>query len=286
MGNSSVPSFTSQTSHNNGTSTNYGNFQRMWSNEQHQNQTGGITANQSHNIELNNRINSNMSGFSGAINQISSNLIVEVQPQINTTPRIYKPIEPQPPEIARKQINGINKNLALRRGSNTSTGSNDSGMDSSYHGSRRGSNFSDKSGLSADRLSVTLASPLPSRTLSPRCIEPTVIEGEVLEHISYHKSNSPPTNVNIAIDQRNQFETQVKDANDNVASRMSSGYGSQNLYFPTSNRARASPAPPSSAGPRRASDGNVKRVSDSGLNRVDLMKARMISRREIGRAHV
>ena len=260
-------------SQSNGNNYNYGGAPRMWSNE---NNVGATTAAVNDpSIDIRNNLSisapSNFPNQIGDVNQLGPNLVLQTQSAIEAYPRIHKPIEPQPVDIIRRQSNNqLNKINDIRRGSNASIGSNDSGLEIAYNGSRRGSNISDLSAASGGRVSVTMASPLPTQTLSPRCFEPTVIEGEILEN--YEISNSPKTNLG-----DNGIVGNDQQASNN--SRMSSGYGSQNLYFPSKNRARASPLPSCTVGPRRASDGNVQRVSDAGFSKLQHMKSRMMSRR-------
>lgn len=172
--------------------------------------------------------------------------------QVRNFPRVMKPLE-------RLLDSNINP-LPPRRGSNASVGSADSSYQSgseTYTGSRRGSDISLHSYTSSGRRSANLSSPMPSRALTPNRITQTVIEGEVLEH--YNNQNTPPKSFTL--------ETRDSNLNDFVApvthSRVSSGYGSQNRYFPSKSPSGLSPVPPSGNREiRRASEGTVRRMGD------------------------
>ena len=243
----------------------YGNIQRMWGTQQH---SPTSTTN-------NNEGDLNLESNASVLNELimdsmpcESSVQVQMQPNMRTLPRLFKQVEKQHIDMLNRRLSGSSaKTLTPRRGSNASVGSVDStymsGTDS-YTSSRRGSDNSIQSFRSAGGRSGTLASPMPSRNLSPRCINQTLIEGEVLKQIKDHSPSSCTGLMELSNDIKlRDVNNSANDYNQmNRHSRVSSGYGSQTMYFPSKSPARASPAPSATREVRRASEGTVKRVSD------------------------
>lgn len=197
---------------------------------------------------------------------------LQVQVPLANMPSVYKPIDHSVNDFANSFSNDCK---VSRRGSNASVGSLDSNYlsgNETTSGSRRGSNNSIYSLVSCGK-SATLPSPLPSRNLSPRRITQTVIEGEVLDN--YNSSGAANTGLG-PNRLEHTMELPLRDAINmdtaqmNMHSRVSSGYGSQTTYFPAkSPNSRVSPTPSISREVRRASEGNVRRVSDSAFSQTN-----------------
>ena len=205
------------------------------------------------------RIDENLQGIRNIIqgDEPSLGVNLQVQPRI-FIPRVSKKIaenESLLADLNRPLASQMNNNLHVRRGSN------DSGAES-YTSSRRCSDISLQSYLSSRRSSF--ASPLSSR-LSPRNINnaahQTLVEGQIMKSVQLDQMTPCHDH---------ELSSSVSDFN-NISytrqSRVSSGYSSQNNYFscksPSLNM-RNSPVPPSA--PRRASEGNVRRVSDTAFD--------------------
>ena len=250
-----------------GSSMDYVNIQRMW----------GMQEASPTSINNEPDINPGQNNdFGRAMNigqSIGPTVQVEVQPNIliRNYQGIMKPVEL--PYDNRRLSNGSSK-ITGRRVSNGSVDSSYQSGTETYNGSRRGSDMSTTSfnscGSRSGRLSArNLASPLLSRNIkSPNLITQTVTEGQVLD--DYPTSNTPPKN--------SMGDQQTGQQNFRSSS---SGYGSQNLYFPSKNQ-RASPIPPFKGEIRRASEGTVRRLSDShpiNTTASHLNKQRVLNRR-------
>ncbi|XP_066928292.1 zinc finger protein GLI3-like [Clytia hemisphaerica] len=214
----------------------------------------------------------------GMINGVGVNL--QVQMRIPTQqnigqPHLGKPIDLYSNDVNRRLSNGSLKGLTPRRESNVSTLSADSSYSSGTElpmaGGRRDSTHSTISYVSGGRRSATLPSPLPSRNLSPGRINQTVIEGEVLDEFT-----SQQTGAQLPIQQ--DISASYVDTNNVNYSRGSSGYGSQQTYFAPKTPSPMSPSPPSRE-IRRASEGTVRRVSDSAVSGVPSIKEKLQYRR-------